>query len=128
LVSNARVGRLATNGPTGAPHIVPIVFAIEAGEIVSAIDFKPKTTSNLQRLENLRADPRATLLVDQYDEDWSRLWWVRLDCSAQVIDSGPDFASAVAALVEKYGQYSETPPPGPVIRLRVQSTTGWTAT
>jgi PPOX class probable F420-dependent enzyme len=126
LAGTARVGRLATYWPAG-PHLVPVVFAVDGPDLVSAVDSKPKTTVHLQRLENLRQDPRAALLVDHYEEDWSKLWWVRFDCVGRIVESGPEFDGAIAALVEKYEQYRSSPPPGPVIRLRVGSLTSWSA-
>jgi PPOX class probable F420-dependent enzyme len=126
LAATARVGRLATYWPRG-PHLVPVVFAVDGSEIVSAVDSKPKSTVQLQRLENLRQDPRAALLVDHYEEDWSQLWWVRFDCVGRIVESGEEFDGAIAALVAKYEQYRVSPPPGPVIRLRVGSIASWSA-
>lgn len=80
--------------------------------VVSAVDDKPKTTRRLQRLENIRRDPRVTLLVDEYDEDWSNLWWVRADGQARVVESGSELAAPVAWLCDKYEQYRDTPPRG----------------
>jgi len=75
------VARLATVRPDGAPHLVPVVFAVEVAadgdRVHLAVDAKPKRTRNLQRLVNLRAEPRCALLVDHYADDWSRLWWGR---------------------------------------------------
>jgi PPOX class probable F420-dependent enzyme len=116
----ARVGRLATS----APRIVPVTFAVVGEAIVHAVDHKPKATRELARLEDLRRDPRASLLVDHYDEDWSRLWWVRADGTARVLDVA-EAGEAVDALVEKYPQYAERRPDGPVVVLDVQRISRW---
>ena len=85
--ASARVARLATTGPDG-PHIVPIVFALAGDTIYHAVDHKPKRTTALKRLANLRADPRASVLADAYDEDWTRLWWARADGVARILAPG----------------------------------------
>ena len=117
----ARIGRLATVTAAGRPHIVPVCFALDRGRIVTAVDAKPKTTTELARLENVRATGRATLLVDHYEEDWSELWWVRIDGVAEVIRS----EAAVDALVAKYEQYRETRPAGPVIAIEPERWQSW---
>jgi PPOX class probable F420-dependent enzyme len=120
----ARVGRLATT----APRIVPVTFAVVGEAIVHAVDHKPKATRELARVEDLRRDPRASLLVDHYDdEDWSQLWWVRADGTARVLDVA-EAREAVDALVEKYPQYAERRPGGPVVVLDVQRVSRWDAT
>jgi PPOX class probable F420-dependent enzyme len=120
----ARVARLATSGPDG-PHLVPIVFAVVGDVVYHAVDHKPKRTTALRRLENLRADPRASVLADGYDEDWERLWWVRADGTASIL--APGHAEGVAALVEKYPQYRDRPPEGPVVAIAVSRWSGWSA-
>jgi len=125
----ARVARMATVTAAGAPHLVPVVFALVGDVAYSAVDAKPKTTLRLQRLTNIEATGRASLLVDDYAEDWSGLWWVRFDGSAQVLapDSG-EAQVAVQALVGKYQQYVRQPPPGPIIALRLTRWRSWEAT
>jgi PPOX class probable F420-dependent enzyme len=120
----ARVARLATTGPAG-PHIVPIVFALVGDVIYHAVDHKPKRTTALKRLDNLRADSRASVLADGYDEDWERLWWVRADGVASIL--APGHAEAIAALREKYPQYAERPPEGPVVAVKVTKWSSWSA-
>ena len=117
----ARIGRLATVTPAGRPHIVPVCFALAGGRILTAVDAKPKKTRELARLENVRATGRASLLVDHYDEDWSALWWVRVDGIAEVIRS----ESAIDALVEKYEQYRDVRPAGPVIAIEPERWRSW---
>jgi PPOX class probable F420-dependent enzyme len=82
----ARVARLATVSADGAPHLVPVAFALLGETVYSVVDDKPKRTLNLRRLENARATGRASLLVDHYEEDWTRLWWVRADGRTRILD------------------------------------------
>jgi PPOX class probable F420-dependent enzyme len=128
----ARAGRLATRRVDGAVDLVPFVFALDgAGRIVSAVDHKPKRHQRLQRLENIRAVPEVTVLVDHYDEDWSTLWWVRARGLAEVIDPGgdrdADHAAAVDALVAKYPQYHDRRPAGAAIVVTITELRGWKA-
>ena len=126
-LSNAQVGYLATAGVDGRPHVVPFVFAIEEGRIVSAVDHKPKRSPNLRRLRNIAANPAVSVLVDHYDGDWNRLWWVRADGRGRVVSEGSEYRAAIAALVAKYHQYQENPPNGPAIVVDVEDVTGWRA-
>jgi PPOX class probable F420-dependent enzyme len=119
------VARLATVRPDGAPHVVPVVFAVVEDTIYSAVDGKPKRTRQLQRLANLRVEPRCALLVDHYDEDWSRLWWVRADGVATVVDDPPGTHPGIRALLERHAPYRAAPPAGPLVVVRVQRWTGW---
>jgi PPOX class probable F420-dependent enzyme len=120
-LARARVGRLATVTPEGLPHVVPVCFALAGGTIYTAVDQKPKATRALARLDNVRATGRASLLVDHYEEDWSRLWWIRVDCTASVIESD----TAIDALAAKYEQYREARPAGPVIALEPARWRSW---
>ena len=85
-INGSMVARLATVGSDGRPHIVPITFALDDDTIYFAIDFKPKKTAELQRLRNIEANPSVSVLVDHYEDDWSKLWWVRADGSARIHD------------------------------------------
>ncbi|MGO8883508.1 MAG: TIGR03668 family PPOX class F420-dependent oxidoreductase [Streptosporangiaceae bacterium] len=127
LLSSARVARLATVTSTGRPQLVPVTFAMEGDCIYFAVDAKPKTTPHLQRLRNIRANPRVAVLADYYDEDWTALWWARADGSAVILAGAAAQAAPVALLAQRYPQYRETPPAGPVIRVAVERWTGWTA-
>jgi PPOX class probable F420-dependent enzyme len=122
----ARVARLATTNPDGTPHIVPVVFAVAGETVWTAVDEKPKTTTALRRLDNVRARPRLSLLVDRYADDWSALWWVRADGSGTVLDAA-EAGDGLTALVEKYEQYQRRPPPGPVLRIEVTRWASWSA-
>ena len=127
-VAEARVARLATVGADGRPHLVPVVFALVADVVWSAVDAKPKTTQRLRRLANVEATGRASLLVDSYDEDWAALWWVRVDGPAEVLPAAdPRAREAVDALVAKYPQYRAARPAGPVLAVTCESWRSWSA-
>jgi PPOX class probable F420-dependent enzyme len=126
-VISARSARLATVRPDGRPHIVPITFALLDDVLVTAVDHKPKSTTALQRLRNIAANPAASVLVDEYRDDWSALWWVRADGAARVADAGRDHDRAITTLVEKYPQYREHPPEGPAIIIAVDRWVSWSA-
>ncbi|UGS38542.1 hypothetical protein DSM104329_04972 [Capillimicrobium parvum] len=135
MFAGARVARLATVGPNGAPHLVPMVFALDreasrdgGGTVYSAVDAKPKRTTKLRRLDNVRANPRVALLADHYEHDWTALWWVRADGHGRVIEPDePEAQHAVALLAARYEQYAATPPTGPVLAIDVERWTGWRA-
>jgi PPOX class probable F420-dependent enzyme len=127
VLSRARVGRLATVRPDGAPHVVPLTFAVDGDTLVSAVDDKPKRSRDLQRLRNLEADPRASVIIDEYAEDWSLLWWVRVDGRVEVVTDEPRRRDLLAPLVAKYEQYADRPPEGPVVLLRIERVTSWSA-
>jgi len=122
------VARLATTDPDGRPHLVPIVFALDGDTLYSAVDRKPKRSRTLRRIENARARPDVTVLVDHYDEDWERLWWIRLRGRARVLDDGKERERALALLAAKYPQYREVPPDGPVLAVDVTQVRTWSAT
>lgn len=128
LVSTARVGRLATVRRDGRPHIVPICFVVTDDFVYSAVDDKPKRHPHLQRLSNIAATGAASLLIDEYDDDWTRLWWVRLDTRARLVHDSAETELAIRLLSEKYQQYRHQPPSGPVIALDVDRWAGWSAT
>jgi PPOX class probable F420-dependent enzyme len=125
-VAVAPVARLATLNPSGAVDLVPITFAfVDEATIVTAVDHKPKLTTRLQRLENIRLHPRVTVLVDHYEKDWTALWWVRLRGDASVVETPSD--SLLAPLIAKYEQYVEIRPEGAAIVIEVNEVTGWSA-
>jgi PPOX class probable F420-dependent enzyme len=127
-VAEARVARLATVRPDGAPHLVPVTFALLTDDrVVTAVDAKPKTTQRLQRLANVEAEPRVGLLVDHYDEDWQQLWWVRLDGIARVVRDESERDGMVEPLLAKYRQYADAPPTGPVVVVDVTDVRYWSA-
>jgi PPOX class probable F420-dependent enzyme len=124
-VAEARVGRLGTVTAGGRPHLVPCCFVLDGEAIYSAVDDKPKTTFDLARLDNLRATGAASLLVDHYEEDWSRLWWVRVDGRGWVAESGDLRERALGLLAAKYEQYRRQIPTGPVIVIDLTAWRGW---
>jgi PPOX class probable F420-dependent enzyme len=135
--ASVRVARLGTVDPDGRPHLVPFTFALGSrargagsgpgDHIYSAVDAKPKSSTDLRRLRNIRADPRVTVLADHYEDDWDGLWWVRADGQAAILDDPATMAPALALLAGRYPQYREHPPAGPVISIDVDRWTGWAA-
>ena len=122
-VAASRVAHLATAGRDGRPHVVPICFALDGETLYTAVDEKPKRTRRLKRLENIEANPHVEVLIDHYEEDWSRLWWVRLRGTARIVDD----RRAVELLAAKYPQYVVRPPSGPVIAMTIEERTEWTS-
>ena len=124
-VSDARVARLATLTGDGRPHLVPCCFALKGDVVYSAIDAKPKSTIAVRRLANLRANPHAALLVDHYSDDWSKLWWIRVDGEGRVLDGGAERSAALALLTRKYAVYEAEPPPGAVVAIDIVEWRSW---
>ncbi|HEX4791435.1 MAG TPA: TIGR03668 family PPOX class F420-dependent oxidoreductase [Actinospica sp.] len=124
LFAAARVARLATADADGRPHLVPVTFVVEGESVHFAVDAKPKRTQQLRRLRNIEANPRVSLLVDEYDEDWERLWWVRADGVARIHHDG--HARVVDLLRAKYPQYAAIEVGrGPVVEIAVERWSGW---
>jgi PPOX class probable F420-dependent enzyme len=128
LVSAARVARLATVDADGRPHLVPVCFVLTGEQIHLAVDHKPKRRTELRRTANLRATGHACLLVDHYDEDWSQLWWVRLDGHGREVSAPAEAEGALDALAAKYRQYRADRPDGPVLAIDIEGYRGWSAT
>ncbi len=124
-VELVRSGVLSTVTAQGRPHAVPCCFVLDGETVYSAVDAKPKSTLALRRLDNLAVNPEACLLVDFYDDDWSLLWWIRVDGTGRVLTSGAERDRAVELLAAKYPQYRASSPPGPVIALAISSWRGW---
>ena len=120
---DVRVARLATVGPDGRPHVVPICFVLDGETLYTAVDEKPKTTRRLQRLRDIEANPEVCVLIDHYEEDWSRLWWVRLRGTARIVED----ERALPLLVQKYEQYRREPPRGPLIAVAIEDRREWAA-
>lgn len=129
--AQAPVAMLATVAPDGAPHVVPVVFAVhndgEQPVVYTAVDAKRKTTQRLQRLTNIEANPRVSMLVDHYDADWTQLWWVRADGLAEIHYSGDEMAVGYALLRRKYVQYQRLALDGPVVTVTVARWASWQA-
>ena len=130
----ARVARLATVDAAGRPHLVPITFVVHGECVYFAVDAKPKSSTNLRRLRNIAENPQVSLLVDEYDEDWSRLWWVRADGLARELTREADAAREPGTpaedrirdlLRERYPQYADVALEGPVVEITVEQWSGW---
>ena len=123
------VARLATGDAAGNPHVVPLVFCLHESAIYSPIDGKPKSSTRLKRMKNLEGNPNASLLLDHYQDDWQRLWWIRLDAVGAVFQPGGETTDALGeALCTKYPQYLSTPlfKAEPLfVRLRWHKVSAW---
>jgi len=126
FIQSQRVAHLATASADGRPHVVPVCFAYLDGHIYIAIDEKPKRSLRLKRLRNIEANPQVAIVLDRYDEDWSRLAWVLVQGTAAVLDRGPEHGRALTALREKYPQYLEMALEGrPVISVTAERVSSW---
>ncbi|HEX2069410.1 MAG TPA: TIGR03668 family PPOX class F420-dependent oxidoreductase [Actinomycetota bacterium] len=122
-----RVGRLATADAAGVPHVVPFVFVLEGETIYWAVDQKPKRSQTLKRLDNIRANPNVEVVVDNYSDNWNDLWWVRVSGTARLLQEGEEKRKALTLLKDKYGQYSNSPPDGPVVAIDAVRVSSWEA-
>ncbi|SON59570.1 hypothetical protein MSIMFI_01054 [Mycobacterium simulans] len=125
--TQALVARLATITPDGMPHLVPVVFAVDHDVVYTAVDAKPKTTQRLRRLTNIETNPQASVLVDHYADDWTQLWWVRVDGIAAIHRDGEAMHTGYRLLRAKYPQYQSVPLNGPVIAVAVRRWSSWHA-
>jgi PPOX class probable F420-dependent enzyme len=125
--ASASVARLATVAPDGMPHLVPVVFALRENVFYTAVDAKRKSTRRLRRLANIESNPKVSVLVDHYADDWTRLWWVRADGVAAIHDDGDALQEGYDLLREKYRQYRAVPLDGPVITVDVRHWNSWHA-
>src|SRR6266508_4240770 len=126
FMESQRVAHLATADASGRPHVVPVCFAYLEGRIYIAIDEKPKRSLRLKRLRNIEENRRVALVLDRYDDDWSRLGWVLVQGSGAIITAGTEHERAVAALRERYVQYHAMALEGrPVIRVTVEMVSSW---
>jgi coenzyme F420-0:L-glutamate ligase/coenzyme F420-1:gamma-L-glutamate ligase len=129
FVVSHRVGRLATADAAGAPHVVPVTFALAAATLYIGIDEKPKQhdAAGLKRLRNIAANPVIAVVVDRYADDWSRLGWVMLRGPAEILHPGAaEHAAAQALLFARYPQLrAMSIADRPVIALRIARATAW---
>jgi PPOX class probable F420-dependent enzyme len=128
FLSVARVGRLATADSAGRPLVVPVCYAFDGERIYSAVDAKPKRTRELRRLRNIAENPLISLVVDEYDEDWTRLRYVIVEGRADVLTGGDEFSRAIDRLVAKYPQYRTLALPrdsGAVVRITPERVLAW---
>ena len=127
-LSETPVGHLATADANGRPHVIPVCFAYDGQYIYSVLDAKPKRGSltSLRRVRNILANPQVSLVIDHYDEDWTRLWYLLVQGRAELIESGAEPADAVSLLRSKYPQYRKMDLDGnPVIKITPERATGW---
>ncbi len=124
-LAGSRTARLATVDADGRPHIVPIVFALDGETIYFAVDAKPKMTTNLKRLKNIAANPAVSVLADHYEDDWTKLWWVRADGIARVVTDDSEASRAIDALAKRYPQYVIQRPGGQVVAIHIERLKGW---
>ena len=124
LIEASQVAVLTTIRSDGRPRPVPVVFAmLDDRRIISAVDHKPKSTSRLRRLADIERDERVGLLWQHYEDDWDRLWWVRMDGVARVLtDPTPEMRSRMQL---RYHHYEYTPPQGPWIEVTPEKLVGW---
>lgn len=124
----ARVGRLSTAGDDGMPQVVPCCFVYDGGCLYTPLDGKPKRAElrRLRRVRNIQANPQAALVVDCYDEDWSRLRYILVSGAAELLTGGPECEQAIALLRQKYPQYRQMNLRDcPVIKLTPHRITPW---
>jgi PPOX class probable F420-dependent enzyme len=126
LLNEARVARLGVVDGEGAPRVLPVTFAVAEGRIWSAIDRKPKREGEPARVRFLRRDPRAAMTVDRYSDDWERLEWVQVLGTIELLDVAGGSAG-LESLRQKYEQYRQEPPPGPVLALDPDRWLWWRA-
>lgn len=125
LLADARVGRLATTDAAAVPHVIPFVFVLDGRTLYWAVDAKPKRSPRLKRLANIEANPNVELVVDHYEEDWSRVWWVRAHGAARILPAGDESDRALRLLASKYPQYVADAPSGPAVAIELSRVSGW---
>jgi PPOX class probable F420-dependent enzyme len=126
-----RVAHLATADAAGAPHVIPICYALVGAHFYFVIDDKPKRTrTGLKRLRNIAANPQVALVIDDYDEDWTRLAYLLVQGTAAVVDDRGEYAGVLAALRQRYAQYRSMPlafERHPMVRITPVRTHLWRA-
>ena len=125
--ASSPVARIATVGLSGRPRVVPCCFAFDGDRLYWAVDHKPKSTQALARLDDIAARPAVSLVVDHYDDDWSQLWWVRMDGDARVVTDEAERELALDLLAAKYPQYREHRPSGAVVAVEIVRWQSWSA-
>jgi PPOX class probable F420-dependent enzyme len=126
MLEAGRVARLAFLDDADRPRVLPVTYALAEGEVWSAIDRKPKTSAEPARLRYLRRRPEAALVVDVYDDDWSKLAWVQVLGAIEIV-AAEGAPGAMDALAAKYEAYAQERPPGPLLRLVPERCLCWQA-
>ncbi len=129
LLNRTPIGRLATADEHGRPYVVPFCFACDGVSVYSVLDAKPKNADlrRLRRVRNILVNPRVSFVVDHYESDWSKLWYLLVQGRAELIDAGEEQAAAIALLRRKYAQYVDMElTDSPVIKITPERATGWT--
>jgi PPOX class probable F420-dependent enzyme len=122
------IAHLATANANGRPHVMPVCHACDGRFIYSALDQKPKRipVARLRRVRNIQANPQVALVVDGYDQDWRRLWYLLVTGAAELLETGEEQARAVALLRAKYPQYRQMDlQASPVIKVTPESAVAW---
>jgi PPOX class probable F420-dependent enzyme len=131
LLRGARVAHLATADQYARPHAVPIVFVWQESVLYTPLDRKPKRDDDwhaLRRVRNIETNGRVAVVVDRYDEDWSRLAWVLLEGVATILETGEERDAAAALLRGKYAQYETLPLAGrPIVRVAIERASEWSS-
>jgi PPOX class probable F420-dependent enzyme len=131
LLERARIAHLATADQYARPHVIPIVFVYGEGRLFFPLDRKPKREDDwhvLRRVRNIETNGRVSIVIDRYDEDWSKLAWVLLEGVATIIESGAERDTAITRLGAKYEQYADRSLDGrPVVRVVIERTVQWSA-
>jgi PPOX class probable F420-dependent enzyme len=128
FLANMRIAHLATADRRGVPHVVPVCFAVSGDRLYITIDEKPKRrpAAKLKRLTNIAENPAVAVVVDRYDEDWTRLGWVLLRGRAEILADGPEHDDAQALLRTRYQQLETMRLAAyPVIAVRIDRATSW---
>ena len=128
LLAHAPVGRLATANANGVPHVIPVCFALMDGMIYSVLDQKPKRAplTRLRRVRNILANPQVSLVVDHYEENWERLWYILISGTAELLEEGAERPAAIQVLRQKYAQYRAMDiDPNPVIKITPSQVVSW---
>ena len=128
LLAHAQVGRLATAASNGLPHVIPVCYALMDGMIYSVLDQKPKraTFTRLRRVRNILVNPRVSLVVDHYEANWERLWYILISGHAELLEEGEERPAAIQVLREKYAQYrAMNLDANPVIKITPSHVVSW---
>jgi PPOX class probable F420-dependent enzyme len=128
FLERQRVARLATVDARGRPHVLPVCYALTGGALYTPVDEKPKRGGELRRVRNIRAEPHVCLVVDHYEEDWTRLGWLQVRGIASLVADDAERQRALVALRARYPQYVTMDLEArPLIRITPERIVGWSA-